>query len=159
MSLRVSVLWQSGRPQPPEGPRSQQRVHQTVEGRFERGAPGALVPDRVLPERKRVADEGRAAHEAEHGQVVGPGLQRAARDVAGELGMTSERADVENIQVQFHNLSEDSRLKMEHIQQGLGKTHIPTYQYDFVWENWKLKGISFYITNCFLNEFGRDDKI
>lgn len=44
---------------------------------------------------------------------------------------------VKNIQVQFHNISDDSRSRMEEIQKRLIKTHKLTYQYDFIWENWK----------------------
>jgi FkbM family methyltransferase len=46
---------------------------------------------------------------------------------------------VENIQVQFHNVSNGSRLHMERIQSALMITHELTYQYEFVWENWKRK--------------------
>lgn len=45
----------------------------------------------------------------------------------------------ENLQIQFHNIEEDSRARMEHIQTELQKTHRLTYQYDFVWENWTIK--------------------
>lgn len=45
-----------------------------------------------------------------------------------------------NIQVQFHDfVIENPRERMEKIQKELSKTHELTYQYDFVWENWKLK--------------------
>lgn len=46
---------------------------------------------------------------------------------------------INNIQVQFHDISNDSRQRMEQIQVSLLKTHGPTYQYEFVWENWTLK--------------------
>lgn len=46
---------------------------------------------------------------------------------------------VENIQVQFHDISDDSRRRMNEIQKGLMKTHKLTYQYEFVWENWTKK--------------------
>lgn len=46
---------------------------------------------------------------------------------------------IDNIQVQFHNISKESRIQMERIQQELRKTHKPTYQYEFVWENWTRK--------------------
>ena len=46
---------------------------------------------------------------------------------------------IENIQVQFHDIEPDSSLKMEKIQEKLRKTHEPTYQYKFVWENWRKK--------------------
>jgi len=46
----------------------------------------------------------------------------------------------QNIQVQFHDfIIPDARARMEKIQHELAKTHELTYQYDFVWENWKLK--------------------
>lgn len=52
---------------------------------------------------------------------------------------TGSIAFIENIQVQFHNFADDSRSRMENIQQKLAQTHYPTYQYDFVWENWEIK--------------------
>lgn len=45
---------------------------------------------------------------------------------------------IDNLQVQFHNISRDSREQMKRIQKELQKTHKPTYQYEFVWENWVL---------------------
>lgn len=45
-----------------------------------------------------------------------------------------------NIQVQFHDfLIENAKERMTKIQENLSKTHKITYQYEFVWENWKLK--------------------
>ena len=45
---------------------------------------------------------------------------------------------IDNVQVQFHNISKDSTDKMERIQERLKHTHNATYQYKFVWENWVL---------------------
>ena len=45
---------------------------------------------------------------------------------------------IENIQIQFHNISNSSRSDMERIHKELRKTHNLTYQYEFVWENWAL---------------------
>lgn len=45
-----------------------------------------------------------------------------------------------NIQVQFHDfIIENAQERMNKIQMELAKTHELTYQYEFVWENWKLK--------------------
>lgn len=45
-----------------------------------------------------------------------------------------------NIQVQFHDfLFDNTKERMNKIQANLSKTHEITYQYEFVWENWKLK--------------------
>ncbi|MDR2955104.1 MAG: FkbM family methyltransferase [Prevotella sp.] len=43
------------------------------------------------------------------------------------------------IQVQFHDFFPDAKEKMTKIQDKLSKTHELTYQYPFIWENWKLK--------------------
>ncbi len=45
--------------------------------------------------------------------------------------------NIENIQVQFHDLFDDAALRMERIQQQLERTHHLTFQYRFVWENWE----------------------
>lgn len=41
-----------------------------------------------------------------------------------------------NIQVQFHPIAPTSALAVQRLRIELMKTHRPTYQYDFVWENW-----------------------
>ena len=47
---------------------------------------------------------------------------------------------IDNIQVQFHDVGPDARQRMQRIQSRLRATHEPTYQYEFVWENWARKG-------------------
>lgn len=44
---------------------------------------------------------------------------------------------IRDIQVQFHDFSPDSLARMEAIQRALQATHTPTWQYQFVWENWR----------------------
>jgi FkbM family methyltransferase len=44
-----------------------------------------------------------------------------------------------NIQIQFHNISVNSRLEMNIIQTKLSETHVCNYSFDFVWENWERK--------------------
>lgn len=44
-----------------------------------------------------------------------------------------------NIQVQFHDFVPDAVKKRNSIRQRLSKTHELTYDYEFIWENWKLK--------------------
>lgn len=44
---------------------------------------------------------------------------------------------IENIQVQFHDIFPEAEERMNSIQKQLEKTHCITYQYPFVWENWK----------------------
>jgi len=40
------------------------------------------------------------------------------------------------LQIQFHNIEPESFERMEAIKNQLAKTHNPTWQYKFVWENW-----------------------
>lgn len=47
---------------------------------------------------------------------------------------------IKNLQIQFHDLGVDSAERMQKIQSGLSRTHAPTYQYRFVWENWRIRG-------------------
>lgn len=47
--------------------------------------------------------------------------------------------NIEVIQVQFHDIVPDAEKRMEKIQCMLSKTHRPTYQYWFVWDNWVKK--------------------
>ena len=44
-----------------------------------------------------------------------------------------------NIQVQFHDLIPDASRRMRSIEEQLARTHYLTYQYPFVWENWRLR--------------------
>ena len=43
---------------------------------------------------------------------------------------------IKYIQIQFHDVLVDSEAHMKRICSELTKTHRPTYQYKFVWENW-----------------------
>jgi FkbM family methyltransferase len=47
--------------------------------------------------------------------------------------------NISNIQVQFHDFVSDAENKMSVIKKKLALTHELTYEYIFVWENWKLK--------------------
>lgn len=47
--------------------------------------------------------------------------------------------NITDIQVQFHRISTGSDEMMWNIQDKLRETHYPTYQYRYVWENWRLK--------------------
>lgn len=46
---------------------------------------------------------------------------------------------ISNIQVQFHNFIPSAKTRMHKIQKELRKTHVLTYQYRFIWENWQIK--------------------
>jgi len=46
-------------------------------------------------------------------------------------------ARVRDIQVQFHDFVANAERQMRSIQEGLARTHRLTYQFPFVWENWR----------------------
>jgi FkbM family methyltransferase len=60
-------------------------------------------------------------------------------DLLDHLLDTGLVTKIKNIQVQFHTFIPDAEKRMESIQHRLQQTHRLTYQYRFVWENWKLK--------------------
>jgi len=59
-------------------------------------------------------------------------------DLLEDLINTELIKKIKNIQVQFHDFIPDAEGRMKKIQTELAKTHHPTYQYEFVWENWEL---------------------
>lgn len=60
-------------------------------------------------------------------------------DLLEHLISTGDVNKIVNIQVQFHDFVPDAEKRMKSIQESLKKTHYLTYEYEFVWENWKLK--------------------
>jgi FkbM family methyltransferase len=46
---------------------------------------------------------------------------------------------IRNIQVQFHDFVPDAAQRMALLAQRLRATHMPTYRYRFVWENWRRR--------------------
>ncbi len=60
-------------------------------------------------------------------------------DLLEHLIETGFIGNITNIQVQFHDFVPNAQQRMAMIQNNLQKTHSLTYQYLFVWENWRLK--------------------
>lgn len=46
---------------------------------------------------------------------------------------------VTDLQIQFHDFVPDARRRMTSIQDRLSVTHDLTFQYDFIWENWRRR--------------------
>lgn len=53
-----------------------------------------------------------------------------------ELGLLSK---IKNIQIQFHRFIPDCEERRNKILEELSKTHERTWNYEWIWENWKLK--------------------
>ncbi|MFI5150568.1 MAG: FkbM family methyltransferase [Bacteroidia bacterium] len=49
--------------------------------------------------------------------------------------------NISNLQIQFHDFIPDAEKRMNAIKARLALTHELTYEYVFVWENWKKKGM------------------
>lgn len=46
---------------------------------------------------------------------------------------------IKNFQIQFHRFIPDCDLRRKNIQSVLSKTHEQNWNYEWIWENWKLK--------------------
>ena len=44
-----------------------------------------------------------------------------------------------DLQIQFHDFVPGAREKRAHLREVLGRTHALTYDYPFIWENWRLR--------------------
>ena len=62
-------------------------------------------------------------------------------DLLDRLITTGLVGKIDNIQVQFHEFVPNAKERMQNIQKKLSKTHTPTYQYEFIWENWKRNNV------------------
>ncbi|WP_375172972.1 FkbM family methyltransferase [Pseudooceanicola sp.] len=47
---------------------------------------------------------------------------------------------IDNLQIQFHDFVENADHQRETIRAALARTHVCTWDYPFVWENWTRKG-------------------
>ncbi len=46
---------------------------------------------------------------------------------------------IKNIQVQFHDFVENHETRLYKLRQFLSRTHVLTYCYEYIWENWEKK--------------------
>ena len=60
-------------------------------------------------------------------------------DLLEDFIQSGEIKKIINIQVQFHYFITGAKTRMRKIQKSLRKTHVLTYQYPFIWENWRIK--------------------
>lgn len=72
-----------------------------------------------------------------HIDLIKINIEGGEFDLLEHLIETDFIKNIDNIQVQFHSFVPDAERRMRAIQESLAKTHHLTYQYPFVWENWK----------------------
>jgi FkbM family methyltransferase len=62
-------------------------------------------------------------------------------DVLPAIIMSDDIEKVEHLQIQFHNFVDNSEERRNTIRASLGNTHTEMWNYEFVWESWKLKEV------------------
>lgn len=60
-------------------------------------------------------------------------------DLLDHLIQSGMVKNIKNIQIQFHDFVPNAKERMSSIQKSLELSHYPTYQFPFVWENWRIK--------------------
>ena len=66
-------------------------------------------------------------------------IEGAEYDLLEHLIDTDWIRRITDLQVQFHDFPAGAIERMRRIQERLQLTHRPTWQYPFVWENWRLR--------------------
>ena len=80
-----------------------------------------------------------AVHQIDLIDLMKINIEGGEYDLLDHLITSNLVSRIKNIQVQFHDFIPDANSRMKNIQNELAKTHELTYQYKFVWENWRLK--------------------
>jgi FkbM family methyltransferase len=94
---------------------------------------GTEVREAKLISAKKFID----AEGIKHVDLMKINIEGGEYDLLDHLIDTGLVKQIANIQVQFHDHVPNAERRMQKIQQALQKTHYLTYQYPFVWENWK----------------------
>ncbi len=77
--------------------------------------------------------------EEKHVDLMKLNIEGAEFDLLDRLIANNLHKKVTDIQIQFHKIDDKSEERRENIREKLSKTHDCTWNYPFVWENWKLK--------------------
>jgi FkbM family methyltransferase len=70
-------------------------------------------------------------------QLMKVNIEGGEYELLERLIATGLIARIDDLQVQFHNFVPNAAGRMERLQDAMRATHTPTYQYRFVWENWR----------------------
>lgn len=66
-------------------------------------------------------------------------IEGAEYDVLDRIIELELLPSIKNIQIQFHRFVPDCDRRRKFIQEHLSKTHTCVWNYDWIWEGWKLK--------------------
>jgi len=75
-------------------------------------------------------------HKVDHIDLLKLNIEGGEYEVLERMISADVLSRVTHIQVQFHRIGADSDARLQRIQESLKKTHVPTYQYAYVWESW-----------------------
>ncbi len=59
-------------------------------------------------------------------------------DLLDSVISSNSHLNIKNIQIQFHDFFRNAVERRDSIRAELSKTHVLTYDYPFIWENWSL---------------------
>jgi FkbM family methyltransferase len=74
-----------------------------------------------------------------HCNLIKINIEGGEYEVLPRLIETGLIKRIDNILIQFHKIGSGYQKNMKEIQDKLSETHEPTWQYTWVWENWRLK--------------------
>lgn len=77
-----------------------------------------------------------AEHEIHRIDLLKINIEGGEYDLLDHLLAEDLIRHVVDLQVQFHDFVPDADARVARIQQALARTHDPTYQFPYVWENW-----------------------
>tara|TARA_R110000824_G_scaffold232514_2_gene420629 strand:- start:749 stop:1372 length:624 start_codon:yes stop_codon:yes gene_type:complete len=80
-----------------------------------------------------------AEHELEQVDLISMNIEGGEYELLKHLVTSPVIFKIKNIQVQFHDFIDNARTKRDILHIKLQNTHKLTYNYDFVWENWKRR--------------------
>lgn len=109
-------------------------IHLSADSSSIYGKSGNLEKIEIVDIKKWIIDNA-----IDHIDLMKINIEGGEYELLDRLIETKQIDIIDNLQVQFHNTTVDARSRMTQIQRELEKTHAPTYQYEFVWENWKRK--------------------
>jgi FkbM family methyltransferase len=78
-------------------------------------------------------------HAVDHIDLMKVNIEGGEYDLVEHLIAASLITKIANLQVQFHDIFPDAEARMQAIQASLRCTHELTYQFPFMWENWRIK--------------------
>ena len=75
----------------------------------------------------------------DHIDLVKINIEGGEYDLLDHILYLRWQRNITDLQIQFHKMDGRSEDRRQAIREVLSKTHVLTYDYPFVWENWRMK--------------------